>query len=127
MAYIWYEPRKKQTSVEPRITISQQFIALNKALFDSYFEGSERVRIGFDKEKKELILLPLKKDDKRGIKIIFNEKSPSYKYINAGRLFRSFELIGEDQKINLIYRGDYKCTWDPSNKGVVINLEKDKI
>ena len=125
-SFTWYEPRKKTTSLEPRITISQQFIALNKALIEERFKDTDRVRIGYDKEENKMILVPLKRDDKKGLKIIENEKSSSM-YINGGRLFRGFGLTGADLKVLPEYRGEYSCSWDVANKGVLVDLKNGKV
>ena len=75
-----------KSSPEPRIIISQQFLSLNKACMDKYFKDTERVKIGYDEATKKLILVPLSKEDTKGMKIINNVNSTS-RYIYASRVF----------------------------------------
>ena len=126
MGFVWHEPRKRACSPEPRIIISQQFLSLNKACMDKYFKDTERVKIGYDEATKKLILVPLSKEDTKGMKIINNENSTS-RYINASRVFKNFNLVDQESKVMAEYRGEYKCSWDSANKGVVVDLKNDKV
>ena len=126
MAIIWHEPRKKAGSIEPKITISQQFFSFNKAAIEKYFNDTDRIKIGYDQELNRLVFLPLKTDDKKGMKIITNVNSSS-KYINAARLFINFNLVGPDLKVKSELRGEYKCLSDSAyTKGVFIDLNTGK-
>ena len=126
MGYIYHEPGKRSCSVEPRITVSQQFIALNKACVDTYFKDLDHVKIGYDKDAKRMIFIPVKAGTDRAMKLIRNEKSTS-KYINAARAFKNFSLVGADSKVLPDYRGEYRCSYDQNNKGITIDLVKGKI
>ena len=125
MGFIWHEPRKRILSTEPRISISQQFLSLNKACIDEHFKDTDRVKIGYDESSSKLILVPLTKD-MSGMKIIENQNSTS-RYINAGRVFKNFKLVDADSKVKAEFRGDYKCSWDSVNKGVIVDLKNDKV
>lgn len=126
MAIIWHEPRKKAGSNESKITISQQFFSFNKATIEKYFNDTDRVKIGYDQDSNRLVFVPLKTDDKKGMKIITNTKSSS-RYINAARLFINFNLVGQDLKVKQELRGDYKCLSDSAyTKGVFIDLNSGK-
>ncbi len=118
MDFIWHEPRKRTSSSEPRISISKQFISLNPPCKNQYFKSKEYVRIGYDVKENKLIFVPV---DERGngLKIIHNENSRQV-YINAKKLLALFPFK-KDAK------GIYKCTWDETNKGVLVDMEKDKI
>lgn len=126
MGFIWHEPRKRILSTEPRISISQQFLSLNKACIDEHFKDTDRVKIGYDESTNKLILVPLARGDTGGMKIIENQNSTS-RYINAGRIFKNFKLVDADNKVKEEFRGDYKCSWDSVNNGVLVDLKNDKV
>ena len=126
MGFIWHEPRKRVCSTEPRITISQQFLSVNKATIDKYFKDADRIKIGYDDTTKKIILVPLGKEDTKGMKIINNVNSTS-RYINASRVFKNFNLVDQENKVMAEYRGEYKCSWDDANKGVLIDLKNSKV
>lgn len=125
MAIIWHVPRKRASSNEPMVTISQQFLSLNKACCDQYFAGIDRVKIGYDPEGKKLILVPVEKDDASGMKIIKNNNSVS-QYINAKRAFKRFNLTAEQDKVMPQFQGEYKCTHGKDDKCVIVDLESGK-
>lgn len=126
MAIIWHEPRKRASSSEPRVTISQHFLSLNKAFSDEYFSGVERVKLGYDPDNKKLILVPLEKDDMNGMKIIKNANSVS-QYINAKRAFIRFNLTDEQDKVLPQFQGVYKCTRDKDNKRILVDFGSGKV
>lgn len=119
MGFIWHEPRKRTVSSEPRVTIGRKFISLNPACIEKCFKGKEYAKVGYDEKSKKLILVPVIKDDKHGMKVISNPHS-TQKYINAERVFKS---IGFNPEM----KGEFKCIWDEDNKGILIDIEKDRL
>jgi len=118
MGFVWHEPRKRTLSVEPRVTIGKKFISINPACIEKLFKGKEYVKVGYDEKSRKLILVPLNKGDKHGMKVIANVHS-TQRYINAERVFKS---IG----FSLEAKGEFKCSWDEDNKGIIIDIEKDR-
>jgi len=119
MGFVWHEPRKRTVSADPRITMGKKFISINPICIEKYFKGKEYAKVGFDEKSKKLILVPVGKDDKHGMKVISNANS-TQRYINAERVFQSIGM-------NIEIKGEYRCSWDDDNKGVVIDIEKDKV
>jgi len=119
MAFVWHEPRKRTLSVEPRITIGRKFISINPVCIEKYFKGKEYVKVGYDEKSKKLILVPVNKDDKFGMKVISNPHS-TQRYINAERVFKS---VGFNPEV----KGGFKCSLDEDTKGVIIDIEKDRV
>lgn len=119
MPFNWIEPRIRISSSEPRIKITKNFVSINSACFDKYFKNYEYVKIGYDGKEKKIIFVPVAKDNKNGMKIISDAKS-RYRYINASKLFKCIS-IGNNE------RGEYKCVWDDTNKGVLVDLAINKV
>lgn len=119
MGFAWHEPRKRSSSSEPRITIGKQFISLNPMCIEKFFKGKDYVKIGYDKNTKKLILVPVTKEDRYGMKIISNPKS-TQRYINAKKAFKNISFNLEEKSV-------FKCSWDDANNGVLVDIEKDKI
>ena len=119
MGFVWHEPRKRSSSSEPRVVIAKKFISLNPPCIEKYFKDKDYVKIGHDKQGGKLIFVPVSKDDRQGLKVIANPHSLQ-RYINAAKLFKNLS-------VNLKERTEYRCTWDEANKGVIVDLEKDKV
>ncbi len=123
MSINWYYPRKRLQINDPRVVISQQLLSLNKFCVDKHFSGVERVKIGYEPDKKKLYIVPVGDEDRSGLKIITNVNSTS-KYLNVKGVFYSFGLADQDKKIIPEIRGEYKCLPDDNSKGIVIDLKK---
>ncbi len=119
MGFIFYEPRKRSSSSEPRITMGEKFISINKPALQ-FFKDKEYAKIGYDKIAKKIIFIPMTKSDRQGMKIISNEKW-EHGYINAKNIF------GDILPAVIELKGRYKCSWDDINKGILVDIEKDKI
>lgn len=118
MSFIFHIPRKKEQSSEPRITISKRIISLNPVCMETYFKDKQYARIGYDIENKKMIFVPVSKKNE-GLKIVKNDKWEAH-YLNAGRLIDKLPFKNEAQ-------GEYKCSWDENNKGIIIDIKKDKV
>jgi len=118
MAFVYHIPRKREYSSDPRITISKRIISFNPACIETYFKDRQYVKIGYDVDSRKMIFIPsLKKNE--GLKIVKNEKWET-RYLNASRLIDKLPFKNESE-------GEYKCYWDESNKGVVVDIKKDKV
>lgn len=119
MAFVWHKPRKKTGSLEPRITITTKYISLNPASIEKYFKDEKYIRIGYDKENRKLIIVPVEENDDHKMTLIKNRNSKQV-YINAGNFLKSNGLVPE-KKLG------FKCSWDDTNKGVLIDLINDRV
>lgn len=118
MSFIFHIPRKKGQSSEPRVRISKRIISLNPACMEAYFRDKQYAKIGYDVDNKKMIFVPVSKKSE-GLKIVKNDKWEAH-YLNAGRLIDILPFKSEVQ-------GEYKCSWDESNKGIIIDIKKDKV
>ncbi|MDP8260007.1 MAG: hypothetical protein P9L96_03265 [Candidatus Gygaella obscura] len=118
MSYIFHIPRKKEQSSEPRIKISVRIISINPACIEKYFKDKQYAKVGYDVDNKKMIFVPVAKQN-GGLKIVKNAKWDSH-YLNASKLINKLSFKDEVQ-------GEYKCLWDDSNKGIVIDIKKDKV
>ncbi len=118
MAFVFHVPRKRECSSEPRITISKKIVSLNPACIETYFKDKQYAKIGYDIDNKKMIFVPVSKKNE-GLKIVKNIKWET-RYLNASRLIDKLPFKGEIQ-------GEYNCSWDDANKGIVIDVRKDKV
>lgn len=113
MKFTWHEPRKKSQSYEPRITLSEKSISINPTCYKQFFGEKEYAKIGYDKEKKIMIFVPVTKGE-QGMKLVRNINS-NMRYIKADKIYERLE-------IGFATRNEYRCSWNEANKGIIIYL-----
>jgi len=118
MGFIFHTPRKRMSSIDPRISISKSFISLNPPCVDTYFQKKDYARLGCDAENNKIIIVPAEK--KIGAFTIIKNKKWAQRYINAKSFLKALPFTYD-------IKGIYKCTWDERNEGVLIDIEKDKV
>jgi hypothetical protein len=115
----FYEPRLRESSDKPIIYLTKNFISFNEKTMEIYFKNNtppkEYVKIGLDKEKNMLVLMPVNKGE-FGLKIMHTINSKKY-YITASNIYIKFDLKIKDNTF-------YNFNWDENLKAIIIDLNK---
>ena len=115
----WYVPGRGTSPNKAQIRISKYLISLSKYAIDTYFKEKRNARIGFDKEKNQLIIMPTNESDNFGLKLIGKEGSNFY-YLNAKNFIADFKLAPEPRKKSI----KYDCIWDDENAWLIVESVK---
>lgn len=118
----WYIPGRAGSKNRPEIRISKNYISISDFCIKEYFKNRDHARIGFDGENNKLIIMPIDKDDKYGLKLINNEES-NYAYLNAKNFIEYNKLKPKSGK-----RSErFDCKWDKNKNWIIVeNVKKEK-